>query len=164
MDPVHFSGKEILDMAVCIEENGLDFYRGAVKAVKGNELQELFTFLATEEVRHVDYFEGLKKLLDDSASYNVFDPYLEEESMYIKALADSNIFIDKDKGKDMASEIKSDDDALDWAIGFEKDSILFYTELLSMVRDKDRSLVRTIIAEEKKHIAKLTGFKTGKSH
>ncbi|MDP2689031.1 MAG: hypothetical protein Q8P48_02850, partial [Deltaproteobacteria bacterium] len=26
MDPVHFTGKEILDMAVRIEENGLKFY------------------------------------------------------------------------------------------------------------------------------------------
>ena len=157
MDPVHFTGKEILDMAVSIEENGLDFYREAVKAVKGSELQKLFTFLAAEEVKHVEYFEGLNKLLDESASYNVFDPYLEEESLYIKALAESNIFVDKDKGKAIASKIESDNDALDWAIGFEKDSILFYTELLSMVRDKDRPLVRTIIGEEKKAYSQTHG-------
>ena len=62
MDPVHFSGKEILNMAVCIEENGLSFYRESAKVLKSSELLELFKFLASEEIRHVDYFEGLKKL------------------------------------------------------------------------------------------------------
>ncbi len=161
MDPVHFSGKEILEMAVCIEENGLGFYTEAVNNVKTDKLKELFVFLANEETKHVSHFEGLKTLLEGEEVYNVFDPYLEEESNYIRALADSNIFVDKARGKKMAESLTSDEEALEIAIGFEKDSILFYNELLSMVREKDRALVKEIIAEERRHIATLTEHKAG---
>ena len=159
MDPVHFSGKEILEMVVRIEENGLDFYNNAAKSVKSDSVKEAFTFLASEEVKHVEFFSGLKEAIGEEDSYSIFDPYLEEESMYIRALADTNIFVEADRGREMAEKMKSDSEAIDWAIGFEKDSVLFYNELLSMVREKDRPLIHSIITEEKKHIAKLTSIK-----
>ena len=38
----------------------------------------------------------------------------------------------------------------------EKESILFYYELLKAIRDKDKALMNEIIDEEKIHLRKLT--------
>ena len=39
MDPVHFSGREILEMALRIEENGERFYADAARASRSDRLR-----------------------------------------------------------------------------------------------------------------------------
>ncbi len=156
MDPVHFSSREILEMAVRIEENGMSFYKGASAVTDNEELKTLFDYLVIEEVKHVELFEALKEAIAGAEPTDYNDPYLEDESNYINALADSNIFMKGTDGEAAAKEIKSDAEALDFAIRIEKDSILFYLELINMVRDEDRQTVKDILSEERKHIAKLT--------
>ena len=41
-------------------------------------------------------------------------------------------------------------------IGFEKDSILFYSEVRGMVPSQDQQIVDMIVSEEKKHLSELT--------
>ena len=156
MDPVHFSSKEILEMAVRIEENGLGFYKSASASTDNAQIKELFDYLIIEEVKHVELFEALKEAITEGEPSDYNDPYLEEESKYLNALADSSIFMKGEEGVNKAKAIKSDDEALDFAIQMEKDSILFYLELINMVRDHDRPTVKNILSEERKHIAKLT--------
>jgi rubrerythrin len=159
MDPVHFSSKEILEMAVRIEENGLGFYKAASASTESQQIKELFDYFIIEEVKHVELFEALKEAITDGVPSDYNDPYLAEESLYINALADSSIFTEGDDGIKLAKSIKGDDEAIDFAIQIEKDSILFYLELINMVRDDDRATVKTILSEERKHIAKLTELK-----
>jgi len=155
MDPAHFSGKEIIEMAVRIEENGLAFYKEAREAAKTVELKELFSYLSSEEEKHIDYFKGLFELVKDEAVHNLFDPYLEEEALYMRALVDSSLFINTDKERLTASALDDEERVLSLAIEMEKDSVLFYQGLADMVREKDKPVVRDIIAEERKHIASL---------
>jgi rubrerythrin len=159
MDPVHFSSKEILEMAVRIEENGLGYYKAASASAENKEIKSLFDYLIIEEVKHVELFEALKDAINEAVPTDYNDPFLEEESKYLNALADSSIFMKGDEGAKKAKEITNDDDALDFAIQIEKDSILFYLELINMVRDEDRQVVKDILSEERKHIAKLTEMK-----
>ncbi|MBI5560973.1 MAG: rubrerythrin, partial [Deltaproteobacteria bacterium] len=56
MDPVYFSGSEIIEMAVRIEENGGRFYTDASEATKDSKLKKLFQYLAGEEKKHLKYF------------------------------------------------------------------------------------------------------------
>jgi rubrerythrin len=159
MDPVHFSSKEILEMAVRIEENGLGFYKAASASTESTKIKELFDYLIIEEVKHVELFEALKDAITEGVPSDYNDPYLEEESLYLNALADSSIFMKGDEGVKKARSITSDDEAIDFAIQMEKDSILFYLELINMVRDDDRPTVKEILSEERKHISKLTELK-----
>jgi rubrerythrin len=156
MDPVHFSSKEILEMAIRIEENGLGFYKAASASTESTKIKELFDFLIIEEVKHVEQFEALKEAITAGTPSDYNDPYLADESAYLSALADSSIFMKGEEGVKKAQSIKSDDEAIDFAIQMEKDSILFYLELINMVRDDDRPTVKEILSEERKHIAKLT--------
>ena len=159
MDPVHFSSKEILEMAVRIEENGLGFYKGASASAESEDVKTLFDYLVIEEVKHVELFEAMKEAITEGIPTDYNDPYLADESNYLNALADSSIFMKSEEGAKKAKEIKNDDDAVDFAIQIEKDSILFYLELINMVRDEDRPIVKDILSEERKHIAKLTELK-----
>lgn len=157
MDPVHFTGKEVLEMAVRIEENGMKFYADASKAAKSHQLKDLFRVLSEEEGTHIKTFLELKRTLvgDDNPSEG-FDPYIEDSQLYLKSLADTEVFTDGDAGSKAARSIKSEEDAISMAIGMEKDSLLFYYELEKMIREGDRKVIESLIEQEKEHVRKLT--------
>ena len=50
--------------------------------------------------------------------------------------------------------------ALDFALGFEKDTILFMYEMRDVVAESQRATVDRLIAEEKSHVQRLTDLKS----
>ncbi|MCK5236421.1 MAG: ferritin family protein [Deltaproteobacteria bacterium] len=159
MDPVHFSAEEVLKMAIDIEKNGEKFYQDAAKAVSNEKLRTLYTTLANDEAKHTAYFSRLKDLLLKDGKEEVFTDEFEEASMYITAYADSKVFTEPTEGAQYAKVAGDERGALELAINMEKDSLLFYYELLRAVRDKDRGIINEIINEEKEHLKKLTDMK-----
>ncbi|MBI5453145.1 MAG: ferritin family protein [Deltaproteobacteria bacterium] len=158
MDPVHFTGKEVLDMAVRIEENGLKFYTDAGKAARDKGVKALFKTLAEDEGRHIRVFQDLKKLLGEAADAEPFD---EETESYLRAFADTEVFTSPEGGKKVGKEAAGEAGVVDIAIGMEKDSILFYYEILKMIREKDKAVVDSLIDQEKDHLRKLNAIKAG---
>lgn len=157
-DPVHFTGSEILEMAVRIEENGVRFYTDAGKSAKSREVKDLFLQLAEEEKKHIKVFTGFKSLLPPDESLEGYDPFTGEASLYLNALADTEVFTRPGGGKDLSRKVKDEKDALGFAIQMEKDSLLFYYELQKMVRDKDRAVLDSLVEQEKEHFRKLTAL------
>lgn len=155
MDPVHFTGKEVLEMAVRIEENGMKFYADASRAAKSQQLKDLFKALSEEEGNHIKTFLELKRVLIGEPSEG-FDPYLEDAQQYLKSLADTEVFTNPEAGKEAARSLKSEEEAITMAIGMEKDSLLFYYELEKMIREKDRQVIDSLIEQEKEHVRRLT--------
>lgn len=155
MDPVHFTGMEVLTMALRIEENGFEYYTGAARASKSKALKALFKTLAEQEKDHIRVFEKLKGHLPEREIPAASDPYADDAALYLNAIADTKVFTSPGEGKRLASRIKSERQALTSAIGMEKDSILFYYELLKMIRDRDRVVVERLIEQEKEHLRKL---------
>lgn len=158
MDIMHFSAKEILEMALRIEENGVEFYTQAGNASKSKKLKELFTFLAEEEKKHIIIFGEMDKSVKNDTKPDTLDPYLDEAPLYLEALANSRVFTNKNEGKSLAGKVHNEEEALQTAINMEKDSILFYYELHSAVTNKDKAILESIIKEEKKHLGKLTAL------
>jgi rubrerythrin len=146
-------------MAVRIEENGMRFYTDASKATKVPRLKELFSTLAEEEARHISVFSGLADSVPEDAVAEGFDPYVTEASLYLKAMADQEVFTRADEGKKLAEEIFDERTALDLAIDMEKDSLLFYYEMQKMIREKDAHVVEELINQEKEHLKKLNKHK-----
>ncbi len=153
MDIVHFTGMEVLTMALRIEENGFEYYTGAGRAAKSRALKTLFKTLAEQEKEHIKVFDRLKVHMPEAPVAG--DPYADEADMYLNAIADTKVFTSPGEGKKLASRIKSERQALSCAMGMEKDSILFYYEILKMIRDKDRVFVERLIEQEKEHLRKL---------
>jgi rubrerythrin len=79
---------------------------------------------------------------------------------YMNALASEYVFTLKDKGEEIARKIKTDKQAVDMGIGFEKDSIIFYEGMKKSVPDYDLKVVDELIAQEQAHLMQLSDLKT----
>jgi rubrerythrin len=152
-----FAGSEIVELGIEIEKNGRDFYNSFSAPSVDPKIQELFKFLAGEEEKHIDVF---KKILASLASYGSPEPSPGDYLAYMRALASEQVFTQKDKGKEIAAGVRSQKEALDLAIGFEKDSIIFYEGLKKSVPENEHKTVEQLIAQEQGHLRQLTELKS----
>jgi len=153
-----YAGSEILKMAVEIEKKGRAFYDGVVKAIGDDEAKTVFQFLADEEVKHIEVFNRMLKEIDSHPEPNPYDD--TEMLLYFRSLIEHKVFPFEEAGHDMRQDVGDPGVAIRIAISLEKDSILFYLELLSKVHQKDHPVVQKIIDEERDHIRRILKLKT----
>ena len=153
----YFSGDEIIKMAVQTEETGYELYRLAHENAKSAKLKDLFNYLADAELRHKETYLGLKDAIAEAPQGVPID--WDELGLYIKAMTDSSFFVGGDKNINLAAKTKDEKEAVDFAIGFEKDTLLFFYQILDIVKSADRPVVEKIVQEEKEHIKKLAEIK-----
>jgi rubrerythrin len=148
-----FKASELLEFAIQIEKNGETYYRAAALRPEEKSIKDMFVYLAGEEVKHRELYG---KMLKTAADYEPGELYPEEYFNYLRAYADNHIFVKKEEIERKAAAAKSTKEAIEIAIGFEKDSILYYLEMKNLVSEHDRTVVEKIIDEEHKHYTKLT--------
>ena len=153
-----YSIDEIMEMAVQTETVGQQFYTGmAEKFKKDDGLVKLFNTLASKEKQHEKTFKGLR---DSVAKQGVQEPVQwEEVSNYMRAFVESEFFLGTAKALPSMEHIKTVNDAVRFAMGFEKETLLYFMELRSIVKEKE--VVDEVINEEKSHIRWLDAFRTG---
>jgi rubrerythrin len=151
-----FSLKDIIDIAVRIEQNGERVYRKAAGNISDPPLQSMLNWLADEEARHIEWFAALKEAAPDGGDYP------EQEKMgkellqnavgaHSFALEDAD-FLDMEKIEDL----------IETAIEFEKDTALFYKMLQPLIEDqKTLDQLHDIIQEEENHAGQLKTFLEG---
>ncbi|MFH2012008.1 MAG: ferritin family protein [Pseudomonadota bacterium] len=147
-----FAGGEIIEVAVQIERNGLTFYRTVANSMEDKEVKSLFNDLADEEGKHIKSFESLYETFSD---YKPTITDKEEYYDYIRMLAERNVFTKKDGFDEVLNNIKNKKDALDMAIGFEKESIVFFAEIKGLVKKSQKDAVEELIHQEQLHLRKL---------
>jgi rubrerythrin len=147
-----FSTKEIIDIAIGIEDTGYYFYSRCADKFENPLLKETFSFLADEELRHKDFFESLEPEMKDAKGV-----YTTEYFQYLTAMSDGKVFSDKDNIDKAIAEITSPLDAISLALDAEKDSIFFYSELKELYESNTNTLtaLNKIINEERKHVVTL---------
>lgn len=153
-----FKSSEIVKFAVQIEKNGRDFYDQASKNVKAEKAKKIFEYLSHEEQLHIGIFEGILSQMDVNEPA---ESYPGEYADYMLALVEENVFTKDKRGSEIARKIRNDKQALDLAIGFEKDSILFYYEMKRYVWEGFHKDVDKIIAQEQDHLKKLSDILKG---
>ena len=151
-----FAGSEIVEMGIQIEDNGKDFYGTLVEQSKNNKAKDIFKFLAGEEEKHIAAFQGI---LDKVHKYEPPESYPGEYFAYMNAIASEYVFTQKDKGKEIAKNAKSDKEAIELGMKFEKDSILFYEGMKKVVPENQHKVIDALIAQEKNHLFKLYELK-----
>jgi rubrerythrin len=156
---IRITGPEVLEWALEIERNGEIFYNAVADKSADPEVKALFEDLAAQEVKHAATFQ---RMLNASPA----DPLpvtldYEEYDAYLRAMIDARIFSGPEKGLSMAEEAEGRDDALQAAVGLEKDALLFFYDLREMMGDKDREIVTAIIREEKTHLHRLVKLMKG---
>jgi len=142
-----FNANEILEMAEQIEKGGYKFYQKAANDVADAEIKVFLLELAEMELGHEKIFSELKnQLTAKEKEAVVFDPD-EETSAYLKALADTRVFYEKE------IDTTSVEEALKAALVAEKDSIVFYLGMKEMVPEgRGKTMIDDIIKEEMTHI------------
>jgi rubrerythrin len=160
MTGIVFNANEVFEMAKRIEVTGGKFYRKAAEVTL--DARDLLLQIADQEDRHLAIFTEMQRSLTPrEAESTAFDPY-DEGDLYLKAMADGRVF---DTSRDPAELLREGArvmDILDFALGIEKDSIVFYLGMREMVPKRlGMEKVDRIIREEMKHIAWLTARATG---
>jgi len=153
---VLFAASEIVEMAIQIEKNGLNFYRKMAARTKNEKVKSIFLFLVAEEIQHEKTFN---KLLKNLPILEMSHTEEAEYNNYLNALTSSRIFNSNVNMDELVKEISDDIEAVDFAIRAEQDAILFYYELKERTRDDGLADVEAIIEEEKMHFSKLSQLK-----
>lgn len=150
-----FSGEEILEIALQMEESGKLFYERALDYAESAALKEMLIYLAEEETKHLEAFRQLGEQLNYYFAPN--ERYAGEYGDYVKSLVNSHIF-KISAAEDLVKAIKNDRDILHFALRFEKDSIDIFQEFKNAANKAGAELIEQLIDEEKKHIRKIAAL------
>jgi rubrerythrin len=149
-----YSAREVIEQAIQTEKLGAQFYAEmAERFTEEAEIKKLFETLSAKEVAHEKIFSQLKEKVRDAIEGE------EEFSHYLRAVVESAFFLGKDKSLTTMANVQSLSDAVNHALGFEKESLLYYLGLKEIINEKD--VIEDIIREEKSHIAWLSKFRAG---
>ncbi len=151
-----FTASEAIEMAMEIEKNGEVFYNAAAAKSADPEVKTLFEDLAVQERGHYQVFERMLGGLQPAPALPAeeYDQY----QAYVQAALNHALFAGADKALALAHEAQDKQTALRAALGFEKDTLLFFYDLREMVSEADREKVSGIIREEKKHVRRLAAM------
>ena len=149
-----YNADEIFEIAIGIEKNGKAFYDMAADTVSEVDAQKLLRELSSWEDRHIELFKtlraGLKAGLPAGLDYDA-DP---EIYSYMKAAADSHVFVQSFDLSLLANRCKTAREALEIALRFEKDSVVYYATVKNLVPESlGRAEVSRIEDEEIRHVS-----------
>jgi rubrerythrin len=144
---------DITELAMELEKNGEAFYRAVAEKVDSPEVRALFEDLADQEVAHYQVFQKLARSIREQ-------PFMTDEEWemyqdYLDATVQSAFFEGADKALAAADEVEDQEQALRMAIGFEKETMLFFHDLYDRVPERGKDTVEKVIAEERRHVQRL---------
>lgn len=133
---------DVISAAVEIEKRGHEFYRRSEKAATEGKTRDFFAFMAGEELRHEKVFAAMLERVGGLKLPVGSDD--QEYLAYLQASLDSHMFF--------AARPQSGQDPYVTAMGFEKDSIVYFVGMLDLVPAGEKLLVQRCIDEEKAHM------------
>ena len=149
------TGDEIIEIAMRLEERGESFYSAAAEQATKAEVQELFEELAVQEQYHRRAFQQMGRgAVELALSPEQWDQF----QAYTGALLKQSLFDRPDGALSQAVEAADEQNALQAALGFEKETLLFFHELRDVVKGPARQTMDRIIEEERRHIQRLSGM------
>jgi rubrerythrin len=148
-----FQVSEVVAIAVEIERRGERFYLDMAERATNPKVKEGLVYLASEEVRHRKVYEDLLSRL---RSMELPPGSGESEYWsYVNDLIDSHFLFDTAQSERLFSAATSDQEVVRLAMGFEKESILFFTEMKGLVPGEEAAVIDTCIQEERTHLRRL---------
>ena len=151
-----FSANDIVEVAVRIEENGINFYNFAQQIAKTEDAKKLFTQLAQAEAAHKRTFE---KFFASMEKYDPPEQYAGEYSAYLRSYVDNNLIFTKEIMDKQLAKVTDTLAAFEFAMQRELDSILYYHEIKNLIPAGQHDAIEKIIEEERKHYAILCDMK-----
>jgi rubrerythrin len=143
--------KEAIKTAIQMEKDGYAFYQKAAAQTTSEMGAQIFTSIAQDELVHLETF---KKMFADAVGKEEFDALVESGNKYTKL----PIFPKDLKSAEGTSADADELDALNIAMGAEKDAIDFYGKIRDKCEDDEFcKIIDKIIDQEKSHYSILQG-------
>jgi rubrerythrin len=153
MSQMFFNEIEAAKIAENMERNGLDFYQRAADRTKNPKVREVFLQLIEDEKTHLATFEELEEALQARRIEGAGYTDDAEIGAYIDRLLQTQVFCEKCTVTGMLDQAKDDCAALTVGMQAERDSILFYQEMLDFVDSKEaKEAFEWILKEERQHL------------
>ena len=149
------TGDEIIEIAMRLEERGEAFYNAAAQEATTAEIKALFEELAIQEQYHRRAFQQMGR---DLVQLTLSDEQWEQFQAYAGVLLEQRILDKPDGALGEAAGAQSEREALQAALGFEKETLQFFQELKAVVKGADQQTVERIIGEEEHHVKRLSGM------
>ncbi len=151
--PDIYNAEEVFEIGIEIEKNGKEFYQKAADKSDDIVAKKFFTDLAKWEDSHISLFADLKAKLTTTSDDELWD-FDNEKNKYLKAAADTHIFLKDVNIDNLVAGCTSVSDIINIAIQFEKDSVVLYNTIMSLVpQNLGKSKIQPLIDEEIKHVA-----------
>lgn len=151
-----FNASDIVGTAIEIERRGRNVYTQAAAAATNPDVKRFLEFFAGEEARHQAIFEGMAGRVGKAeipAGSNA-----EEYMDYVQALLDSHaLFCGGAPEKDLANAADAVE-AIELASRFEKDTILYFREMMDLLPAAESDIVKQCLDEERGHLRQLRGM------
>ena len=155
--PDLFSAKELIEVAVREEQTGAIYYRALAEATESEELAEFARAVAKMEDDHEAKFRAL---LESVGEYEpTGESYAGEYESYMSYLLEGRIFPAGQDGVELARQQADDKAAVETAMELERNTLLFYHEMIQFVPEQHRAMLDGIIAEERQHVTDLAKYR-----
>ena len=149
------TGDEIIEIAMRLEERGEAFYSAAAQEATTAEIKALFEELAIQEQYHRRAFQQMGR---DLLELTLSDEQWEQFQAYAGVLLEQRIFDKPDGALGEAAGAQNEREALQAALGFEKETLQFFQELKAVAKGADQQTIERIIGEEEHHVKRLSGM------
>ena len=149
------TGDEIIEIAMRLEERGEAFYSAAAQEATTAEIKALFGELAIQEQYHRRAFQQMGR---DLLELTLSDEQWEQFQAYAGVLLEQRIFDKPDGALGEAAGAQNEREALQAALGFEKETLQFFQELKAVAKGADQQTIERIIGEEEHHVKRLSGM------
>jgi rubrerythrin len=146
--PNIFHIAEVVELGIEKEKKRRDFYALVAVRFKDQQLQKLFNTLKEWEEVHIKRFTEIKNGIVEPGTSESFPGEAEE---YMRSLVSERLYneVSPDSFEKM---VTSDISAIDYGMQFEKDAILFFSELARFTPDYGKDIIEELVEEERKHL------------
>ena len=132
---LNFNADEIFEMAEEIERQGAKFYSEASAKASDSNIKQFFHELSTMEAKHIKIFADMRKELSEAEKEeSTYDPD-NEAAMYLKTMADAKGWEGRISPTQKFTGNESMKEVLEIALNAEKESVVFYYGIKSMVSE-----------------------------
>jgi rubrerythrin len=149
-----FKAADVVGAAVEMEMRGQVVYRRLALAAENPEVKRFFENLAAEEGRHEELFSSMARRLGQTElpAWST----MEEYNGYISALLDSHTLFSPGLSDTLFMNPGNLEDSVRSSMKLEKDSMLFFQEMLHLIPGSEHSHILECIAEERRHLRQLS--------
>ena len=140
-----YTAKDIMKMAIQAKERGIELYHVLAKNSENYHVGQLFEKLAVSGEK---YKSSLKQILNGLSSEKQEEAYPGERALYLKSLVDANAFVCHQAKEKSLEKTISEEEALQAAITFKKDFMLFLHDLKRHAEENAQTEIDELIDVE----------------